>query len=130
MRAAETWRGAPAAAYERLDRSAGLNPLSVRAQLFEGTIAVNLDEPARAERAFLEVVESEPRNGYAWLQLAALASARQDRPLARRRIRRAIALSPGDEATRMARNVISEGRVITPQQVLSATLKYARGGTE
>jgi O-antigen ligase len=129
-KATAVWRANPDAAYERLDRAAGLNPVSVRPLLFEGTLAVQLREPARAERAFLEALEREPRNQYSWLHLAALASARQDRALARRRIAQAAALSPRDEATRMARAAITEGTGITPQKLLRAILKYSRNSTE
>ena len=129
-KASAGWRSAPAAAYERLDRAAGLNPTSVQADLFEGTIAVQRGELGRAERAFLEVVEREPRNSYAWLDLAALASARQGGELARRRLARASELNPTDEATREARRTVRDGRRILPKQVLRDVLKYARGGTE
>ena len=125
-RAADSWRVASAAAYKRLDRAAALNPLSARPPLFEGTIAVQLDQPRRAEQAYLEALDREPRNSYAWLMLSALASARQDVELSRRRIARAIALAPQDEATRMARDKIRAGEEITAQQVNRAVLKYAR----
>jgi O-antigen ligase len=130
LRASETWREAPAAAIQRLDRAAGLNPTSARPDLFKGTIALRLSQPTRAERAFLEVVEREPRNAYAWLQLAALASQRRDHALARRRIGRAFALNPKDEPTRMTRKVLHKGARVTPQDVLRNVLKYSRRGTE
>ena len=84
-RAVDTWRSDPEGAYERLDRAASLNPVSARPALIEGAIAVQLDQAQTAERAYREVIDREPRNAYAWLQLAALASARQDRDEAIRR---------------------------------------------
>jgi tetratricopeptide (TPR) repeat protein len=129
-KATAVWRANPNAAYERLDRAAGLNRASVRPFLAEGTIAVLLKQPRRAEQAFLEAVERESRNQYAWLHLAALASARQDRPLARRRIARAAALAPRDEATEQARATISDGVRITPLEALRDVLKYSRDTTD
>ena len=129
-RAAELWGARPQAAYEHLDRAGRFNPVSVRPALFEGTIALRLGHEGRAERAFRDAVEREPRNAYAWLELAALASSRGDRALARRRVARASRLDPRDEATRLARDAIAAGEKITPDAVGRAILKYARGGTE
>ena len=129
-RAVDTWRADPDRAYERLDQAAALNPISPRPALIEGAIAVERDQARRAERAYREVIDREPRNAYAWLQLAALASAREDRGEARRRIGRAAALAPRDEATRKARAVIGEGSKITPKQVTRVVLKFVRGGTD
>jgi tetratricopeptide (TPR) repeat protein len=129
-KATAAWRDNPEAAYERLDRAAGLNPVSARPLLVEGTIAILLRQPQRAEAAFLDVLEREPRNQYAWLHLAALASARQDRVLARRRIERAAALAPRDEATRQVREALSNGLRVTPQGALNRVLKYSRDTTD
>ena len=129
-RAVDTWRSDPEAAYERLDRAASLNPVSARPALIEGAIAVQLDQARRAERAYREVIDREPRNAYAWLQLAALASARQDRDEAIRLIARARALTPRDEPTRRAAVVIRNGRQITPKQVNRIVLNHTVGGAE
>jgi O-antigen ligase len=128
--AAEVWRASPADAYEHLDRAAGFNPLSARPALVEGTIALQVDQPTRAEGAFRAAVEREPRNAYAWLELAALASERGESALARRRIARALSLDPRDEATRIARDRIAAGDTITPRELSRAILKYARGASE
>jgi tetratricopeptide (TPR) repeat protein len=125
-RAADSWRVAPEAAYERLDRAGRLNPLSAQPGLFEAAIAIQLDDLQRAEDAYLEVLDREPRNAHAWLQLAAVASTRQDDALARRRVAKAVQLAPRDEATLNTRDRIADGAKVTPQQVNRAVLKYAR----
>src|SRR5215213_1923415 len=129
-RSLQSWRSAPEQAYRNLDRAADLNPLSARPQLFAGAIANELDESRRARDAYLEVVEREPRNGYAWLQLAVLASARGEAALARRYAARAARLAPRDPATRKLRERIASGAKITPEQANRVVLKYARGGTD
>jgi hypothetical protein len=130
-RAAEIWPQAPAAAYDRLDRAADLNPLSVRPALFVGEIALERGSLERAEQAFQEVIRREPRNAHAWLELAVIASMREDGPLARARIRRAHALSPRDEAIRVTRQaIVTERRRITHREVRSIVLENARGGAE
>ena len=129
-RAVEVWRTSPAAAYERLERAADLNPVSARPAVVEGTIALRAGQSARAERAFRDALEREPRNAYAWLELAALASSRGERVEARRLIARAVRLDPRDEATRLARGVIAAGRRLTPREVNRAILKYARGASD
>jgi tetratricopeptide (TPR) repeat protein len=130
-RAVDTWRVDPASAYERLDHAGDLNPLSAQPGLFEGEIALKRGEPDRAEAAFQEVIRREPRNAHAWLELAVIASMRQDRPSARERIRRAHELSPRDEAIRVARQaIIAENRRITHEEVISIVLENARGAAE
>jgi tetratricopeptide (TPR) repeat protein len=126
-RATEIWRESPTAAYDRLERAADLNRVSARPALLEGTIALRVGQPTRAERAFREALRREPRNAYAWLELAALASSRGDRAEARRRIERAVELDPRDEATRLARERIAAGERITPREVNRAVVKNARG---
>jgi hypothetical protein len=129
-RAVEIWRSDPDDAYSRLDRAAALNPLSVKHLLFEGAIANERRERGRARQAYLELVEREPRNAFGWLQLAALASARQDRGLARRYIMRAAALAPRDQAIRVVRSRIAAGAKITPEQADRLVLKYSLDASE
>jgi hypothetical protein len=126
-RAADTWRTAPEDAYERLDRAATLNFLSSRPHLAEGTIGARRGDLQRAERAFRAALERSPRSGYAWLQLGAIASARGERRLAQSRVARALRIDPRDEATRLARSRLADGERITPTQVNSDVLRYARG---
>lgn len=129
-RAAETWRSSPETAYRRLDRAANLNFLSARPHLTEGTIALRLDQPRRAEAAFRAALEREPRSAYAWLQLGAIASAQGKRRAARFRVARAARLDPRDEATRLARSRLAGGERISPDQVNRDILEYARGGSD
>ena len=121
--ALDIWRADPQAAYDRLDRAAALNPISTRPRLFEGAMANELGEPRRAERAYRRVVDQEPRDAFAWMQLAVLASARQNERLARRYSTRAEALAPRDEVVDLVRRRIASGRTITPQQLNRQVLK-------
>jgi hypothetical protein len=129
-RALDVWRADPQTAYDRLDRAGGLNPLSTRPQLVEGAMANQLGEPRRAERAYRVVVDREPRDAFAWMQLAVLASTRQDERLARRYASRAAALSPRDKVVKLVRRRIASGRKITPQQlnreVLNCVVRCSR----
>ena len=126
----EIWRAAPDDALERLDRAASLNPVSARPELFEGAIAAETGKRRRAADAYLNVVEREPGNASAWIQLAVLASSRQDRTDARRYAARATALAPRDEAIRELRRRIARGAEISPERARRVILKYARGATE
>ena len=124
------WRASPDDAYEHLDRAASLNPLAVRPMLFEGGIAALSGDLRRARRAYLEAIAQEPRSSSAWVQLAVIAHARQDRRAARRYIARAAELAPRDPATNEIRARIASGAKITPKQANRVLLKYARGASE
>jgi hypothetical protein len=129
-RALDVWRTDPQTAYDRLDRAATLNPVSTRPQLVEGAVANQLAEPRRAERAYRVVVDREPRDAFAWMQLAALASTRLDERLARRYASQAAALAPRDEVVKLVRRRIASGWKITPQQlnreVLNCVVRCSR----
>jgi tetratricopeptide (TPR) repeat protein len=102
----------PLAAYRRLDRAAGLDPLSARPALLEGSIALRYGDLARAEAAFRDALQDDPRDEYATLELGAVASARGRLPEARRRLRRAVALAPRDPLAREALSVMRSGGAI------------------
>jgi len=57
-RAADAWRESPEDAYAILDRARALNPLSARADLVAGAIAMRVEDYDRAESAFSRVVAS------------------------------------------------------------------------
>lgn len=93
-KAANGWAANPTAAFERLDRAADTNPLSVEASLVEGAIAVRLDDRERVRAAFTEVLERDPVNWYALLELGALEALEGNTKIALNRFREARLLNP------------------------------------
>jgi hypothetical protein len=76
QRALDTWRSDPDAAFEQLDRADTLNPLSDRARVVGGAIAVELGRLDRAEAEFSSALEREPDEAYALLELGAISGQR------------------------------------------------------
>ncbi len=72
--AARIWPKAPLAAYARLSDAAKLNPLSDRAYLVEGSIALRFGDLVRARDAFSKALKRVPEDAYATLELGAIAS--------------------------------------------------------
>ena len=100
-RALGSWQAGPERAFERLDRAARLNPLSVRPELVAGTIALRLDRPREAERHFAAALERDDGNAYAHLELGALLTQRlRTRARGRAELGRALALNPRDPVIR------------------------------
>ena len=123
--AARTWPGDAAKAYARLDRAAGLDPLSDRPYLVEGSIAGRRGELARARTAFLAALDRVPRGSYANLQLGAIAAEQGNRPEALRRLRRAAALAPRDPVIAAALRRVQDRRELTVALVNAALLGRA-----
>jgi O-antigen ligase/polysaccharide polymerase Wzy-like membrane protein len=92
--AGQTWRQDPAGAYARLDRAAGLNPLSPDAGLAEGRIALTRGNLPRARSAFAEAARRAPAYWYPRFALGLVASAAGDPDEARRQLRAAHARNP------------------------------------
>jgi O-antigen ligase len=125
-RAIDIWRADPTGAFEQLDRAAGLNPLSPRAQLTAATIALRLGRTARAEREFRGALEREPDNGYALLELGMIAAERGERARATRLLRRARARSPRDQAVYQALDAVRRGREVDLDRINRRILRRAR----
>jgi hypothetical protein len=125
-RAAEVWRAYPDAAFERLDRAAGLNPLGTTAPLTEATIALRLGRPERAERALREALEREPGNSYALFELGLIAAARGDRRGATELLSETLRGSPRDEVVRAALARVRAGREIDLDRINRAIVTRAR----
>ena len=123
--AARDWQTELAAAYARLDRAAGLDPLSDRPLLVEGSIAGRAGDLDRARRAFLSALERVPRNSYANLQLGAIAAEQGRRDDALARLRRASALAPRDPVIAAALGRVEAGRELTVALVNAALLGRA-----
>lgn len=112
-RATVVWRSDAQRAYRDLERAAALNPLSGRAALTEGVIALQRREYGRARAAFERAVERDA----GWLghfELALTLAARGDREPARRQLDRAAALNPREPAIAAARAAIARRERIDP----------------
>jgi tetratricopeptide (TPR) repeat protein len=108
--AARIWPKAPLAAYARLQNAAELNPLSDRALLVEGSIALRFGDMARAEDAFSKALGRVPDDAYATLELGAIASGAGARDRALVLLERAVRLNPRDPLTRRALRTVQAGR--------------------
>ncbi len=127
-RAAEQWRGSPAAAFARLDRARQLNPVSAQPDLAAGTIALRLGRLAQAERAFRRARAREPDNAYALLELGLIAAERDDRAEAITLLRRVTMLHPRDTIPAQALRDVRAGRDVTAARVNQQLLRRAQGG--
>lgn len=126
QRAGRAWPIDATAAFGQLDLAADLNPLSSRPLLVEGTIAVRLNRVPRAGASFAEALQRDPRNAYATLALAALASQRGDRARAFALIRRAARLNRQDSVTLGALAAVRAGKRIDIAGLLDQYERLAR----
>jgi O-antigen ligase len=111
-RAGAVFARKPFEAYDRLDRAARLDPVSDRPALVKGSIALRYGDLPRAQAAFSDALQRNPRGQYATLELGAIASARGDRVRARRLLTRAVALAPRDGIAREALRVVTSGGAV------------------
>lgn len=107
------WRTEPELAFRRLDLARRLNPLSDQSDLTAGLIATRLGDRRRAEARFAAAVERNPAGWFARLELAALASERNDRVEALRQLRRARSLNPGEPLISAALDTVRSGRSVS-----------------
>jgi tetratricopeptide (TPR) repeat protein len=126
QRALDTWRSDPEAAFDQLDRADALNPLSDRARVVGGAIAVELGDLDRAEAEFRSTLEREPDEAYALLELGAISGQRGDRARSLALLRRARALRPRDEAVRYAFEQVRNKRPLDVSDVNARILSRAR----
>ena len=66
------WRDDPEKAFDKLDRSRALNPLSAVPDTAGGSIAIQLDRPAEAEARYRSALEREPGDSHLQMRLGAL----------------------------------------------------------
>lgn len=107
----------PAAALDRLDRAASLNPLSPLADKTAAVIERRQGWLGASEQRLRETLERDPGDPFVFLQLATIASATDRQQEAVRLIRRARALSPRDEVTRRVARQLEAGRHVSPDRV-------------
>ncbi len=123
--AARIWPKAPLAAYARLGDAAKLNPLSDRAYVVEGTIALRFGDLARARAAFSQALGRVPDDAYATLELGAIASQTGSRAQALGLLERALFLNPRDPLTREALRTVRSGRNVNVEALNRAILRKA-----
>ena len=124
--ALDGWQSDPAAAFDRLDRADALNPLSPRARVVAGAIAVELGRLPQAEAEFRATLEREPDDAYALLELGAIAGQRGERGRALAFLRRARVLRPRDEAVSYALEQVRNNRPLSVSDVNARILSRAR----
>jgi tetratricopeptide (TPR) repeat protein len=124
--ASQHWLRDPDGAYDRLDRADRLNPLSARADLTAGTIALRQGRLDHARSAFESALERDPGNAYATLELGLLAAGDGDRRQAERLLRRALAASPRDALSREALRDVQRDRSISSAHFTRLLLRRAR----
>ena len=121
--AASGWPSDPAAAAAHLDTARDLNPLTARADLVAGTIAVRSDDDQGAEAAFGRAAEREPTNWYARLELGALDVLAGDHERGIAQLKRARILNPGEPLIKAALRRAREANPLTPQQIDRALIE-------
>jgi tetratricopeptide (TPR) repeat protein len=124
--AARVWVRSPAQAYARLDHAARLNPLSDEPYVVAGSIALRLDEYARANHEFALALERTPGDAYATLERGAIASASGDRREALVLLERAVRLAPRDPLARAALATARGGRRVDIRELNLSILRNAQ----
>jgi tetratricopeptide (TPR) repeat protein len=125
-RASDRWAASPDAAFDRLDRAEGLNPLSPKAYLVAGTIALRLGRTGKAEEEFRQALRRDPDNGYALLELGLIAAQRGQRGRAVRLLERRVRLTPRDDVVREALAAVRRGVRIDAARVNRALQRRAQ----
>ena len=125
-RAASDWPAGATAAFDRLERAKALNPLSPKPHLLAATIAVQVEDHARAVRELDEVLRIEPRTPFALAELAALASERGEQQLSKRLLSRAIGHAPRDDVVAEALEQVHDGRQLDVRELNARYLETAR----
>ncbi len=115
--ASDVWREDPEAAFSSLDRAETLNPLSTLPAATAGTIALRLRREGDAERHFRDVLEDDPENAYAALELGLIASAKGKKREARRMLELAHDQNPRDTLVMEVLEDVSAGRRVSPAAV-------------
>jgi O-Antigen ligase len=116
-RAADHWPTDPAAAFARLERARQFNPLTDRADLIAGVIASRVHDARRERTAFERVLDRNPYNWYAQLELAILDAREGRRAAALSALRDARRLDPREPLIPYVRGKIEHGRPVSQAQI-------------
>jgi hypothetical protein len=112
QRATRIWARQPAQAFDDLDRSRSLNPLSTRADILDGAIASRLDLLPRMRLAFRRAVERDPRNWYAHFELGIAEAGLGHRSTALRELAASVRLNPGEPVIGTVRRLVRLRRTV------------------
>lgn len=115
-RAAASWQRYPDAAFSQLDKAASYNKLSERPGLLAGAIAIELGRYGKANRAFTQVLDRDPRNLTATISLAGLESHAGRKRRAVGLLEHALELAPGDQTATSELAKAKKGR-LDPREV-------------
>jgi tetratricopeptide (TPR) repeat protein len=121
--ASSGWRADAEASFRRLDRAATLSPLSPRAYLVEGTIALELGRNEQARSAFEAALERDSGDAYALLELGLLASQAGERERAIQFLERHRRLQPRDPIARQVAARARHGEKLDPEAVNARLLR-------
>lgn len=124
--AARVWVQDPLQAYARLDEAARLNPLSEEPYVVAGSIALRLEEFARADRDFALALRRTPGEAYATLERGAIASAQGRPKAALALLERAQALDPRDALIRAALATVRRGERVDIDKLNDSILSNAQ----
>jgi len=116
-RAASGWGTDPELAFARLDSARRLNPISSEPDLVGGAIAIRLGEDRRAAAFFRRALTRQPRDWYAHLDLAALATDRRAWGVARRELNAARRLNPLEYTLRIVDTHIEDHDALKPSEL-------------
>jgi O-antigen ligase len=107
----------PRGALDRLDRSSKLNPLSPLAPKTAALVEVRLGRFDRARERLYEALDRDPRDSFAYLELASIASTQRRERRAVRLIDRAYELAPNDLVVTRVRRALRQGQTVTPRRL-------------
>ncbi len=116
-RGVTTWPADPSRAIADLERAADLDPLAAAPYVRLGVVAIELDRPALARRAFDLALE---RDGSAWypeLQLGLVAAEAGHRERALRHLEVALARNPREPEVRVVLRSVRQGHAPDPSAV-------------
>jgi len=116
-RAASTWRDGPELAFERLRRARTLNPLADEPDLIAGAISSRLGDLPQMEAAFRRALERNPRNWYAFLELAVAEALQGDVAAAQSHLASARRLNPREYTIMLVQRNLDEGKKPSPAEL-------------
>ena len=109
------WHRDPAAAQQRFERARELNPLSARADVIAGTLALDGGDAAAAELAFRRAAARDPGDWYVQTQRGAVDLRRDRRAAAIAALTRARRMNPNEPAIALALDAARAGQPLPPE---------------
>jgi tetratricopeptide (TPR) repeat protein len=128
--ASKGWRADPAAALDRLDRAASLNPLNSGPPLNSGVITLQLGRYAQSRNHLNEAIERDPGNWFLPFVRGLAESEAGDRAAARADYRRARRLDPKGELVGLALTRLRREDPLTAAEAFGQVRRSVRRLTE